>query len=364
MKRKFIYIASIVVSTIAIAACSGSLVSNNGGFGDSGNPDDTTEDQNNVSFPITALDGSTLHESLKSVVTPTSHPELFVADEEFSEEFDGDSYSSNWTGRNYTFETVSFDPSNLSVENGNLEIVIKHYEHDAPYGTETKHLYFQSGLLSSSSKTTYGFYEARIKGSAVFNGTCPAFWLYNVPWEALEDEDNKYENKIVYNEIDVIELQQVASDFHIMSTNYHMMVLNDNGAGDYDKTFVRPDEIFGENESLAEWDSRDDYHIYACESRPDSLIWYIDNQRVASIPNYFWHLPVNITLSMEPRTPFETWIDSVRYPTETTAEEAEAAGFPCTMSVDYIRTWRRTDYSEFESAERNYDPSDFPMTLE
>ena len=66
-----------------------------------------------------------------------------------------------------------------------------------------------------------------------------------------------------------------------------------------------------------------------------------------------------ITLSMEPRTPFEKWNNGKRYPVPTTKEQADAAGFPSTMKVDYIRTWRRKDYSQFKSNKREYNPEDF-----
>ena len=72
----------------------------------------------------------------------------------------------------------------------------------------------------------------------VFKGTCSAFWLYNIPWEKVEGEP--YPRKVVYNEIDVVELQQVPKDLHIMSCNYHIMVLKDDCVS---KDFIRPDEM-------------------------------------------------------------------------------------------------------------------------
>lgn len=357
MKKRYFLIGALSVLSLAILSCTEAVIPNNGGFGDSG----STEKEEEVvyDFNITDLDGSLLEESLKLTETPTTNPELFTEDSEFSEEFNGDTFSSDWAAQSYTFETVGFNPSNVSVNDGTLDITLKFKDHTVSYAGDYLHLYFQSGLLRSEKTTTYGYYEARIKGADVFNGSCSAFWLYNVPWMPIEGDDGiDYENKISYNEIDIIELQQVASDFHIMSTNYHLMVKNQGSDGTYSNTFIRPASMWGENESLANWDSREDYHIYACENRPDSIIWYIDNQRVASIANYYWHLPMNITLSSEPRTPFETWENGERFPTPTTEEEAIAAGFPTTMKVDYVRTWRRKDYSQYASAKRDYNPSE------
>ena len=64
------------------------------------------------------------------------------------------------------------------------------------------------GMLNSKGKVTYGYFEARIKGAHVFRGTYPAFWLYSLPGDGKKIKPQK-ENTVVYNEIDIIELQQV-----------------------------------------------------------------------------------------------------------------------------------------------------------
>lgn len=348
-------ISAIFISLVLLLSCIGRL-------------GDSTFDDNQSESPlippvinnnqIKDLDGFPLLESMKPTVTPHNSPEFFQYDEEFSNDFEGAGFGSNWEPATHTFETIDFHPSNVETSDGKLKVWIRHNDHMANYGQGRQiHMYFQSGMLKSKKKCTYGYYEARIKGSKVFKGTCSAFWLYNIPWEKVPGSD--YQNKVVYNEIDVIELQQVPLDYHIMSTNYHIMVQDKQPDGSYKRKFIRPNDMWGRNECKTTWDSRDDYHLYACENRPDSLIWYIDNVRVASVPNYYWHLPVNVVLSVEPRTPYEKYVNGVRYPVETTEAEADNAGFPCCMEVDYVKVWRRKDYSKFRMSKRMYDPSDF-----
>lgn len=323
--------------------------------GNDGATQPETDDEKNESdknHDITAVDGSKLEELYRSTITPHTNPELFDKDEELSHEFNGEgkAYGNDWFATDRVFASFDFHPDNVSMSGGNLNISIRYNMHDVKYGGQKRTMYFQSGMLSSKKETTYGYYEARIKGSPLFKGTCSAFWLYNLPWKTVE---HPYAGKIVYNEIDVIELQQVPKDFHIMSCNYHIMVLKDDLKT---REFIRPNDMWGTNECLVKWDTRDDFHVYACENRPDSIIWYIDNCRVASLPNYYWHLPMQVTLSLGARTPFVRWENGLQFPVPTTKEQADAAGFPSTMQVDYIRTWERKDYSPFKSSKREYSP--------
>ncbi len=103
-----------------------------------------------------------------------------------------------------------------------------------------------------------------------------------------------------------------------------------------------------------DWNPEDDYHIYACENRPDSILFYIDNIRVGAKPNYYWHIPMTVKVSMGIRTPYERYEAWDRFAVPTTEEEAKEAGFPTTMYVDYMRTYTR-DYSEFTSLKQPFD---------
>lgn len=278
----------------------------------------------------------------------------FVKQEKFTNEFNSKHIDTkNWTNpQDNGFATWSFVPENVKQENGKLKITMSYGEHTKGKGANQKSLYFKSGLLRSKSKVGYGYYEARLKGAPIWPGTCSAFWLYTLPQE--EKANSKKEaNEIIYNEIDVVELQQVPRDKNVISCNMHIWTLDEQlktdriMAGKYPK--------LGKNEfRIDNFDGEKDFHVYAVENRPDSVVFYIDNRRVASKPNYFWHKEMYIILSLGLRTPYEKYVGSQRTALPVTEEETSKAGFPCAMEVDYIRSWKR-DYSGFKSSEIPYN---------
>lgn len=119
------------------------------------------------------------------------------------------------------------------------------------------------------------------------------------------------------------------------------------------------------------WNPEDDYHIYAVENRPDSVVFYVDNVRVASKPNLFWHMDMYLTLSLGLRKPFEVYDEwGVRTPVDpdgldragldTVGEFVDPDSpekFTSVMYVDYVRSWKR-DYSMFESGKRGFTDED------
>lgn len=261
------------------------------------------------------------------------------------------------------FATWTFLPENVETGDGKLKLKIMYDEHIR----KDKKLYFTSGMLRSRTKVGYGYYEARIKGADVWPGTCSAFWLYTFPNEI--DASNGSKNDVIYNEIDVIELQQVANNKRMLSQNMHIWILDENlekvqiKAGKYPK--------LGKNETLVGWNPEDDYHIYAVENRPDSVVFYVDNVRVASKPNLFWHMDMYLTLSLGLRKPFEVY-DEWGVRTSVDPDGLDRAGldtvgefvdpdspekFTSVMYVDYVRSWKR-DYSMFESGKRGFTDED------
>ena len=69
--------------------------------------------------------------------------------------------------------------------------------------------YFKSGILQSTKKNIYGYYEARIKGSGIpaglsqdpkGRGVCPSFWLWSFGSQTVNGE------LVTYSEIDAVEL--------------------------------------------------------------------------------------------------------------------------------------------------------------
>ncbi len=289
-------------------------------------------------------------------VTPVSSPEQFVKVESLSDEFSGSAVDkSKWsTLPPNMFAVWSFADKNVSIKDGILELKLEKEEHTRGQ----KQLYFKSGMVISHQKATYGYYEARIKGADVWPGSCSAFWLYtnNKVSEIVPQE----ENAISYNEIDIIEMQQIARDREMICCNLHVMALKpkSNGKG-FQNKFLTAGMFpnMGRNEfKIPGWKGEEKFHIYACENRPDSIVFYIDNKRVAAKPNLYWHLSgeqgMRVTLSLGVRTPYEKYTkDRKRIAINPDSVAGYSnAGFPAIMQVDWIRCYTRKDgYDSFPS---------------
>lgn len=297
-----------------------------------------------------------------SIYTQTPHNSKGVYEvmEEFTCEFDKMPKSRDWQViDNEAFATWTFKDRNVEVKDGMLNLVMKYDDHTRPDG---RHMNFSSGMLRSTNGVNYGYFEARIKGAHIFPGTCTAFWLYNRDMKARLQTTQPGET--VYSEIDIIEIQQVPRDNKIQSFNLHVMTHEKDQNGKSRTSFKTAGKYpkMGKNEVRFDWDSRDDYHLYACESRPDSIIFYVDNQRVAARANYHWHLDMLLTLSLGLRTPYEKYEGGTRAGravVQTTEQQAKEAGFPTAMKVDYVRSWKRKDYSKFNSSERLFNEEDY-----
>ncbi len=320
------------------------------------------------SLPLLSVAQSTDYYTL----TPESNPEAFELREEFSDEFEGGWFNTeNWVNpTDFNFAAWSFAPENVEVEDGRLKLNVVYDKHNRP--SDKKQFYFKSGLLRSRETVGYGYYEAKIKGAELWPGTCTAFWLYTKINPASLPQE---ENFITYNEIDVIEMQQIARDKDILACNMHFsaFVRKEDGELKVKRYMAGQYPHIGQNQfNLSKywgedhWVPEDDFHIYGVENRPDSVVFYIDNKRVASKPNYFWHLDMYLCLSLGIRKPFEYYTkDGARFASPTTEQEAEAAGFPATMEIEWIRSYHRKggEYSEeqFPSSKIPFDPKIYPV---
>lgn len=223
--------------------------------------------------------------------------------------------------------TWSWEPGNVSNPDTVLALKMQQKQHTRG----GKEYYFTSGIAQIKEPITYGYFEARIKASAKGQGTCPAFWLYSVGQPTPTEEGGAQ-----YCEIDAIEIFQIPNQLKRLEMNLHTRII-ENG----ELTWIRPGQ--GDNELThnswdAPWDPRDEFHTYGVCNRLDSIFWYVDGIQRGAKKNYYWHLPMNITVSMGLRTPYEKYIDGVRtvvpYP-----ESSPEPGFPTEMFCDYVRTW-------------------------
>ncbi len=347
------------------------------------NTDDKTDDDDNTDNQDdnTDVEDETPQLSIYTY-TPNNSPDEFEVIEELTDEFEEGYDSEKWElvgeSRTVGFPTWDYKGENVAVNDGCVELTIKHDPREnrsngSSSYTYADDIYFSSGMLRSWTTTTYGYYEARIKGTklqptiagytaeqTMNMGACSGFWLYtDVTTGKASIPADGNEHAVYYNEIDILELNQVPYNPYIISQNLHIMVWED-GAAYFASADKHPEMGLTQVENSG-WDSAADYHLYACENRPDSIIFYVDNQRIASKPNSFWHLDgevdggMNLTISLGLRNPFEKYVSGVRTAVETTFEEAAAAGFPTTSSIDYVRAWRRKDnYESFPSSQREW----------
>ncbi len=267
---------------------------------------------------------------------------------DFSDEFNNATINqTKWNTDVGDWGTWSWEPENAYITDTVLTLRMKQQQHTRG-GTE---YYFTSGIAQIREEFTYGYFEAKIKASDKGQGTCPAFWVYSVGQPTPTEEGG-----VQYSEIDAIEIFQIPNQLQTLEMNLHTRII-ENGV----LTWKRPgqgDTELTHNSWNAPWDPRDEYHTYAVWNRLDSIFWYVDGIQRGAKKNYYWHLPMHLTVSMGLRTPYEKYIDGVRtvmpYP-ESTPEP----GFPTEMYCDYVRVWNTPAqlYADYE----NYDDEEFSV---
>ncbi len=246
----------------------------------------------------------------------------------FSDEFNNtDTDQEKWDINVGDWGTWSWEPENAYVKDTVLALQMQQKTH-VRGGNQ---YYFTSGIAQIKDEITYGYFESRIKASAKGQGTCPAFWLYSVGQPIPTEEGG-----VQYSEIDAIEIFQIQNQLKRLEMNLHTRII-ENGV----LTWKRPgqgDDELCHNSWDTSWDPRDEFHTYAVWNRLDSIFWYVDGIQRGAKKNYYWHLPMHLTVSMGLRTPYEKYIDGVRtvmpYP-----DNIPEPGFPTEMYCDYIRTW-------------------------
>ncbi|MEO0793573.1 MAG: kappa-carrageenase [Verrucomicrobiota bacterium] len=259
--------------------------------------------------------------------------------DEFSDEFNAtDINTGKWNNKLRPWGERAWSTDNLWQQDGKLFIQARYEPHVGPDGND---YFYKVGILQTLKKTTYGYFEARIKGSSLFPGMCPAFWLYSNGRERNPDYPH-----VTYSEIDIVELQMGEYDMktkkrhgiNYIDLNLHCRIIKDGK-----EIWQRPNSLpeVCKHGWEAPWDPRDDFHVYAVENTPEKITWYIDGKKVAEEDNLYWHLPMNLTLTMELRPPYIDWagVDG-RVPVP---EASRPDGFPTHMEVDYVRSWVRED---------------------
>lgn len=254
---------------------------------------------------------------------------------------------------------------NVKIVNKAAEIKIIHNTNNVPVdGT-----YFSSGILKSKGTFTTGFIEVKMKG-AVINipgvdngrGVCPSFWLYS------DFHDTAAEGKTIYSEIDVVELQQFdyfngeQDDVFDMDLNLHL-VLKEKG----ERVWYRPKQNIAtqKNHYTASFNPTLGYHIYGCEVNETQIIWYVDGKKVATKANTHWNLPMYLTLSLGLRVPFVSFLNNKFEPINPVHDlraKKQLPAIPTSMSVDYIRVWKKSTTANAKLSDSNSEENEIPTT--
>lgn len=251
----------------------------------------------------------------------------------FSDEFDGSEVDlTKWNNHPAHYGAMSWDEKNTIQKSGKLHLQLVH----DPHIRDNQKLFYTSGIVRSHQQMTYGYYEARIKGCSLFPGACPAFWMFS--------DGRKYDGEVRYCEIDVAELQMneinhesgQRNPVNYIDMNLHLRLADKQGKLRWVRPNMNPELCA--NLWKAPWDPRDDFHVYACDVTPEQITWFVDGEKVATKPNKYWHLPMNVALTMELRHPHIGWEGQTIWPVP---QAATKDGFPTTMEIDYVRVWAR-----------------------
>jgi beta-glucanase (GH16 family) len=276
--------------------------------------------------------------------------------EQLSDEFNNESIDlSKWNNTSNDWGPWSWKKDNVSQKAGNLNIALTYEPHSTQRHAWKQggrkvdvDLFYKSGIIRSKGYQIYGYYETRMKGIPTFPGSSPAFWIYSLNEEIQKmGLKGKKEGDVNYSEVDIVELQQAEWDnktrkndgANIIDMNLHTRVI-ENGK----EIWKRPGKYpaLTQNKIHADFDARDDFHIYGAEVSPEKVTWYIDGGKVAEKPNLYWHLPMHVTLSLGLRYPHVTYNNCPNGLDRcAVAEKATAQGYPSAMQVDWVRVYKK-----------------------
>ncbi|WP_157736281.1 glycoside hydrolase family 16 protein [Granulosicoccus antarcticus] len=146
---------------------------------------------------------------------------------------------------------------------------------------------FLSGAISTHEKFSqkYGYFEARIKIPSHV-GTFPAFWLFheNRAWEGTQR-----------TEIDIMENLGHAP-WYIYNSFHYFKNVTATYSGD--ANFIKPSPS---GQVYTGKDYSEDYHVYAVDWTPGTVVWYIDGVETSRMVNNeanFEELYVMLNLAM------------------------------------------------------------------
>ena len=241
---------------------------------------------------------------------------------QFTDEFNGSTldphkwndHNPNWAGR----EPGLFWPGNVKVRDGALHLTSRH----APdmrfkFGDGRVYHTYTTAYVKSRWRVRYGYFE--IKARPMKSRTSSAFWFY------AQDPD-------WWTEIDMFEISGGNPGLAktVFTTAHRQYSPQEKKHWSKSSRYEAPRPV------------ADAYHIYALEWNKDEIKWYFDGEVVFRLENKYWHQPLHMNFDSET---FPNWFGLPK-----------PKNLPSTFSIDYVRSWRRVDGKERETAKGGASP--------
>lgn len=293
--------------------------------------------------PCTAMIDATLglawNEHSNSAA-PNTNWQLIWSDEFSGSQIDQSLWSHEigcWGGGNNEKQCYTDHEANSFVKDGSLHIVARREEHTGrAFPLEqrsilsegaTRTLPYTSARLQTKDQGDwrYGRFEARIRLPGG-QGTWPAFWMLPT--------DRTYGNWPRSGEIDIMEAVNLGARCPECAGGTENRVT---GA-------LHFNDASGIRQSSAKTFLADPtaFHTYAVEWRPNSILWFVDDQQFLTIPIEAWtdsdaptgapfnqrfHIILNLAIGGD-------------WPENVNELGIDARGFPKVMQIDWVRVYR------------------------
>ena len=234
---------------------------------------------------------------------------------DYSDEFGGDQLNAaKWSTASPPYGGQCWSADNVTVADGVLRLTTR----NEPRRIQGDFYPYTSGRASTkAAPVKYGYFESRLKGAPLFPGVCPAFWAFR-----------RDDTAGLWTEIDFVELTQasygsIGSPRRIDAT-LHVFKLRDR------PEISTQNQIEDQQYHTADFDPRQDFHVYGCWWTKNAISWYLDGKRIFHRDqNQYWHQPLDVVCTIEIRPPL--------------AQEPTSVGFPTTAEFDYVRVWKVSD---------------------
>lgn len=221
-------------------------------------------------------------------------------------------------------------PENIRVEDGKL-IITAMYESGTvtPYSSARIRTMTNRGEVLFA--TTYGRIEARIKMPAE-EGLWPAFWMLPV-------DESVYGQWAASGELDIMEAKGRLEGEMSVAAHY--------GGQWPHNTYSGQGYAFEDGTKIT------DYHLYSMEWDPDEIRWYVDNECIFTLTDWF---SKNSSAEIQSTTgpydaPFYIILNMAIGGTFDPEANVRDAEFPAEMEVDFVRVYHREEGYGTDAAE-------------